>query len=370
MKQFDKSEVIGGLLVLFVGVLIGAFWLSDVASPAIGLFTSIGSIATALTLVFLVIQNKKQEKHQLDMWKEQREMLVFQKLQMHKSLFNDLLNELEDNLNVTFFDRTGFYKKIFPDNGFNNFSAVVLNIKGDIKADSLPDCISMHQRLIKSLEDYEAMKSNTFVNQHLTDLLRFGSMLHVTLPNEHKFGDITCTIGSNTFCLTNIFELNKTISIYEKVLARICDFSELEHVSSRKNWDGSHYHQALFDFVFLQLNHREFNVNLGQVQSVISDIYKRFIKNGENYLCEDNVVSSVLFYVHILFAEGFKNTDEEQAIIKLLPLLKELYQALEDQYQHPTILMSDKQNHILRTTKFSIDCLSKRLNQLQKRITF
>lgn len=343
----------------------------------------LGSIGTVLTLAFLIVQNRsqakeikeereKRESHETEqqrMWKEQREMLTFQKLQMHKSLFNDLLDELEGNLNVTFFDRTGMYKKFFPYNGFNQFYAVVhpQEIK-NIQAGSLQDCKVLHSRVINNLKDYESIQSKDFVYGHLQDLLRFGSLLHLTLPNEHQFGDITCMIGSEDVLITNIFEPHKTISTYEQVLQRLCDFVELKHSSSRMFWGGGFYQQALFDFIFLQIGYREFTVHLGEVRGVISNIYTSCVKNIDDTWRDDSSVREELFNIQLLFSSELKNATEAEAIRNLLRCTKGLYQALEEHSGQSQPLSTDKQFQTLKALNSSIERLSDRLDKLQKRI--
>lgn len=378
-KEFKYYLMIIAAVLL---VVIGAIW-----GGAMKVFGDtgaawLGSVGTISTLAFLIYQNTSQAKEirderakreaheakQQNMWNEQREMLIFQKLQTHKSLFNDLLDELEKRFCITFFDRTGLYKKIFPSNGFNQFSAVVhpKSIK-DIEAGTLQDCKSLHNRVIASLMNYEKIKSKDFVHDHLHDLLSFSSLLHLTLPNQHHFGDVTCRIGSENVPLTNIFNPNKTIVIYEQVLQQLCDFAELEHSSSNMYWGGGYYKEALLDFFFLQIYNREFTVHLGEIRGLISGIYENFVKHTDDSWQSTHSVRGALSHIKLFFREELKDTTEEDVTNELLLQTKDLYQALEEHYMTPNLL-TDKQEQTLKILKSTIHRLSKRLDILQKGI--
>lgn len=382
------------VLVIFslVFFVLGAFITGGIMSTSVSLTdapanwvsaigTAMAALGTVLTLGFLIYQNielrrsqqeetLKREAHeekQQNMWNEQREMLVFQKLQTHKSLFNDLLDELEKRFCITFFDRTGLYKKIFPSNGFNQFSAVVhpKSIK-DIEAGTLQDCKSLHNRVIASLMNYEKIKSKDFVHDHLHDLLSFSSLLHLTLPNQHHFGDVTCRIGSEDLSLTNIFNPNETIFIFEQVLQRLCDFAELEHSSSNMYLGGGFYKEALLDF-FLQIYNREFTVHLGEIRDLISGLYENFVKHTDDSWKSTPSVRGALSHIKLFFREELKETTEEDVTNKLLLQTKDLYQALEEHYMTPSLL-TDKQEQTLEILKSTIHRLSKRRDILQKGI--
>ncbi|EQB8915962.1 hypothetical protein ACYVL9_001767 [Vibrio fluvialis] len=390
MKMPDPFHLLVLVIFSLVFFVLGAFITGGIMSTSVSLTdapanwvsaigTAMAALGTVLTLGFLIYQNielrrsqqeetLKREAHeekQQNMWNEQREMLVFQKLQTHKSLFNDLLDELEKRFCITFFDRTGLYKKIFPSNGFNQFSAVVhpKSIK-DIEAGTLQDCKSLHNRVIASLMNYEKIKSKDFVHDHLHDLLSFSSLLHLTLPNQHHFGDVTCRIGSEDLPLTNIFNPNETIFIFEQVLQRLCDFAELEHISSNMYWGGGYYKEALLDF-FLRINYLEYTVHLGEIRGLISGIYENFVKHTDDSWKSTPSVRGALSHIKLFFREELKDTTEEDVTNKLLLQTKDLYQALEEHYMTPSLL-TDKQEQTLKILKSTIHRLSKRLDILQK----
>ncbi|EKO3466470.1 hypothetical protein U2G54_000968 [Vibrio fluvialis] len=375
MKQFDKREVIGGLLVLFVGVLIGSFWLSDVAEPVQAFFTSLGSLATALTLVFLIVQNTSQakeikeerqkreahEEKQQEMWKEQRKNITFTNLLTHKSLFHDMLNDIEKNLNVAFFDRTGLYKDIFLVNGSRNINA---NIADDqITLGSLQDTKIIHQLVITELSNYEDMITHRFVEDHLTNLLRLGSALHLTLPNNHYFGDITFPSDSEDVFITNIFSPNKTTSIYEHVLEHLCDFAEIDFRNSRTNWETSFYLDALRKFSFRDSFHHGFNINLGQILESTQTIYEAYQYVKCTYLNFSSHFTHAVLEVEDTFYSRLRSVTEREAAVHLKQCAEVLCSSISnfdsedpklENHKHEllkAIDMLDNRNKILRSFK-------------------
>lgn len=84
-RGFESIYIIVAVIVFFVGVFIGAAWLAG--KSALDTIEAAGSLATALTLVFLFYQHvqlkerqDKQEDKQADMWREQNEIILFQKI--------------------------------------------------------------------------------------------------------------------------------------------------------------------------------------------------------------------------------------------------------------------------------------------------
>lgn len=101
------------------------------------LATWFAAAGTILTLAFLINQHmqlksmqdteradrENHEKKQQEMWQEQKEMLSFQKFQVHKEEFNKLLDQLEKNFpKIKFNDRIYLYQILFPGNDFMSSS--------------------------------------------------------------------------------------------------------------------------------------------------------------------------------------------------------------------------------------------------------
>ncbi|ENY8010253.1 hypothetical protein ACF1UB_001239 [Vibrio fluvialis] len=322
MKQFDKREVIGGLLVLFVGVLIGSFWLADIATPVQAFFTSLGSLATALTLVFLFVQNMSQAKElkeerddrkahedaQKNMWQEQREMLTFQKLQMHKSMFNDLLNEVERFHGVSFYDRVGLYKKCFPNNNLGHFNDTLQSSLSNKNNNGLSECADLFLKAVgnKGQKPYLG-------NDLLQALMQLSQKLHLSLPNKNNFGDISLGVGNNTLLITNIFSLSRTITIYTHTFERLYDFCGLEfdYEIAGHNFDT----HPLFDYVF-RTNNIPFDVEFGKMDGPIKLLYGVLKNINRNSSTISQQLHAEVLNVEGIFEDGLTNkTDKESALI-------------------------------------------------------
>lgn len=328
MKQFDKREVIGGLLVLFVGVLIGSFWLSDVAAPAVAFFTSIGSLATAFTLGFLVWQNSqqakrldKQEEHQLNMWEEQREMLVFQKLQTHKGMFNDLLNEIEHDLDVKFDDRLGLYRKIFPNNDLSHFD--ITTISKDTSKSHLIECRMLFTKISKH-EKSDMLQAHKL----LIELLNLRGKLHLSFTNNNNFGDITTGDDISPTVIVNVFALSETISIYQQVLEKLYDFCglRLDYVITHYNF----HNNPLFDCVFASDDLPGFEIHWGNLKLITRHLYnvtKNVDRRSPTY--HEDMYEEVR-QAEELFENRLRNKTTEEALEEINCAVDDLYSATLD----------------------------------------
>lgn len=376
---FLASVVLGGLIV--GGILTASFELRPFDSQWISAFgTVLAAVGTVFTLWFLIYQNASQaeelrqerknrkdhEDEQKNMWQEQREMLTFQKLQMHKSLFNDLLNELEVNHGIKFYNRTELYKNIFPDNNFSKFSAQVLPQSIiDAQTGSLQDSKTIYEKIVKSQTDYDAIQSSNFVHSHLLDLKDFIFLLHLTFPNQNNFGDITYYFDSKDYLIINIFDLERNFSICEEVFQHLCDFAGLEHSPIRTNLGIAFYTEAVFKYFFGQIGYGEFTFNLGQVRGSFIEIYKLITQLPKDSEFQDSAVSGVALLINGLFINDFKNLSEKDAIAKLLPQTRYLHELLEED-SFSVDLPNKKQDTMLRWLSSANARLSNRLKLLQK----
>jgi hypothetical protein len=109
-------------------LLVSFKYLNDISNimtsqNIIGFFTSLGSLATFGTLVYLIMQNKEQKNHQskqVKMWDEQNEQLSFQKYQTHRAEFFNLISSIEVRNNGVFVvkHKNKLYNRLFPRNSF------------------------------------------------------------------------------------------------------------------------------------------------------------------------------------------------------------------------------------------------------------
>ena len=104
------------IVVLLVGILIGVFFPAKYAPQTAVVISSIGNIATALTLMFLVYESfiNKSER------REQREMINLQRYENHINLFKQRTLSIENDSRyqnlIKFKNADLLYKKIFREN--------------------------------------------------------------------------------------------------------------------------------------------------------------------------------------------------------------------------------------------------------------
>lgn len=261
-------------------VVVGAIW-----GGAMKVFGDtgaawLGSVGTISTLAFLIYQNTSQAKEireerakreaheakQQNMWNEQREMLVFQKLQTHKSLFNDLLDELESSYTVTFIDRSDFYKKIFPDNNFYSFSVDCDSVNVLCRTRNVLD------KTFEQLSNTSEMYSFSFVKHHLHSIKDVCLNLHLRLPNDKLFGDVI--LHPEQIVVTNVFNSLEFIIKYQNILKRLCDFSGITYDTKNPQLQTTFYSRVLFDFAlkFPTSDKGRIKIELGNIKSAIKNI--------------------------------------------------------------------------------------------------
>lgn len=334
-------------------VVVGAIW-----GGAMKVFGDtgaawLGSVGTISTLAFLIYQNTSQakeireerqkredhEEKQQEMWEEQRKMLTFQKLQMHKSLFNELLSELENSLKITFYDRTGFYKKIFFDNNFDRFSPYLyLTEFNRFKLDSLQEIELLHKRLIDDMTDFDNLRSSRFSQNHLGDLSAIGYKLHLKQQNNNDLGDITFTFNHETTFVINLFSPRQTIHIYEQVIQKLSDFAAYPYFSQNVLFGGGFYNEALFQYALQNKDHSPYTINLEGIHEPLSIIYSSYTSIIENLSPIGDEVDhlsfkQLRFYLsetEKLLFDGLAKADVEAATQKLASLARNLATSLNN----------------------------------------
>lgn len=97
-----------------------AMWIGAIA-------TICAAVGTVSTLLFLVRQHFENSAREQEMWKEQREKLIFDKYNAHKSQFISLLSEYEqtNSYGITIRNKNAFYRKVFPSNTLSNFNVTL-----------------------------------------------------------------------------------------------------------------------------------------------------------------------------------------------------------------------------------------------------
>ena len=130
-------------------------------------FGAIGSIATAATLAFLIWQYFFKQQELFD---RNIEVINFQKYQIHKQLFNELIDGIESSYKdeIGFFDRGRVYNDIFPSNNFNA-TTYQINLNKECKACDLADLSVKYNLLLEKLQNQD--KSENQGNRQVQNLI-------------------------------------------------------------------------------------------------------------------------------------------------------------------------------------------------------
>ncbi|MBL4830901.1 MAG: hypothetical protein JKY55_13585 [Aliivibrio sp.] len=271
MKRFDFNEVVVGFLLLFIGILIGSFWFSDIVESFVKGAATLGSLATAATLIVLIIQNiqirknqasqddriQKNDNKQHQMWDEQKMMLSFQKYQMHQKSFNDLLDDLENthqNLNIKFYERPDLYKKLFPKNNVNSLDFHSSQIDEISKG-----CINL---LVSELEYFSENNTHKVIDTFLNIFKR----IHMSFSCNSTIGDISnmgSRTGFNVFCYSNL------VFAYFDIIIALYSFSNIKNNtfcanSSSFPWLGEYEISTIINY---SINNGD--IDLGKIDPVL-----------------------------------------------------------------------------------------------------
>lgn len=364
-KEFKYYLAIVAAILL---VIVGAVW-----GGAMGVFGDtgaawLGSVGTISTLAFLIYQNTSQakeireerqkreahEKKQQEMWQQQRENLTFQKLQMHKQEFNNLLDELSQRFAITFFDRTKLYNNIFPNNRLQSSDVDIKLCGADIGI--LPKAIESHEKLLDLVnhiasERLDNLDDIKLSEQFLAETLKLRQYLHINLPNNNFFGDITCGNLNNCFVVTNIFSSLHTTSIYGETLRGLLDF--VGETLDKTVRSTGFYNQPLCTFASEPSLQIGYDVNLGGIANAFSSIY-HVIKTNDRDLIEDKMLSKALFHAVLTIESDLQNETESRAAEQLKSVAESLERALSKS-RDPNIRERDKCINLLKSAMNELD---------------
>lgn len=219
MKHFDSNELLIGSIVLLVGILVGSFWLGNTSEWA----TPLGSLGTAGTLIFLIIQNielrKRQdaEQNQKDeIWKEQKEMLHFQKYQEHKKAFLEHIEYLESlyTHKLKFKHKSSLYSKVFPLNSFENCQSSIDELESST---ALKNLIEISRKIDDNLYSQNICYQSLF-----EDILDISNILGLDIVND-KLG----TIEISDKVELDFFDPTVTIDMIKHIIVQIINFARL-----------------------------------------------------------------------------------------------------------------------------------------------
>lgn len=248
--DFENIYIFVAVTILFVGVFIGSVWLAG--QSVLKWFETLGSLATAGTFLFMLYQHKQikerqdtQESKQEEMWAEQKEMLSFQKFQIHKSMFFSLLEELEEKLNVVFENKSKLYRSLFPKNNINNFDSKTQKIKGEL---GLPNIIYLYNAVVSDIKKTSQMDINE-ISRHFDRAFYLIDALYVKINVHHQLGSVFYNVNGGKYYLFNVFNPEEAILIYREVIERISDFCD-EYTELKLVDTSGYYEEGIMDYCF------------------------------------------------------------------------------------------------------------------------
>lgn len=242
----------------------------------------------------LKVERDKREEHerkQQNMWQEQNEHLSFKKFQTHKTMFTEMLHELENKFKdeFYFYDIDGLYEELFPKNGFLSCQTIVnLESAGENRAGSLKDALDGYLFLNESLDDCHKYTANSYEHSHkfLGQLLTLSSNLHIDFKPNSEYGGVYADIKvGEPWFLLNVFSPLRTAIIIEHVLKRLCSFTGNQGaVVSLSHKQTSFLFETLQNFAFKHTNLRGYKFStydMGTVIYLLNDI-KNALPNYRN----------------------------------------------------------------------------------------
>ncbi|PMM61874.1 hypothetical protein [Vibrio lentus] len=287
--------LLGGLVLGFLVDLIFSNWV-DSGSTTFGnwamwtgaFFTLFAALAAGIaakgalsTLSFMRNQhvqiteeNSQRFIHEQAVWGEQREMLLFQKQREHKQEFYNVLDNLQKEHSIEFYQRSKFYSSLFPENKFN-YCNYHIELNEDI-ADSLGDINFLFSKISSSFEKFGQLsgeKTSEHLEKHLSDISTFSSMLHINFQDNGEVGNIYWDVDQleKKPHILNIFDSLHTTIVMQEVFFELLGFSGNTQPKSINHQRTSFYQNALLGFFKCRHYRSRFNVEKGEV-SVYLDL--------------------------------------------------------------------------------------------------
>ncbi|MBP64064.1 MAG: hypothetical protein CMJ62_21295 [Planctomycetaceae bacterium] len=225
-----------------------------------GLFTYLAAVGTIGTLLFLIIQQQRneqsREKHER-LIIQQMDVLAFEQYRNHRMMFFDKLNELSKEYNgeIHFPERDRVYSSLFYMNTPRETTfRLSIDAEKGTRFHDIIDCIAKYKEISALLTDY---KNGRKITKLLIEIADLNYCLGISLKRPPRSGDIFFhgqSIAVNVECI------DKAIERIERVLNEIMYFSENQPLESI-------YHKAqgpyLRDYVKAQLaipKNSDFNI--------------------------------------------------------------------------------------------------------------
>ncbi len=329
----------------------------------------IGSVSTAITFLFLILQNikireqqeaankrqeeaeKRQEqfeKQQKELWDSQQVKIQFEMYQAHKREFFRVLDDIEKSatIDIEFYNRETLYRRVFP---MNNFSQVDLKIEiNDSRKYDLVNFTDIHDAFKSSIDDLNTfITSSKSVEKNTEDvkffifrLLRLSEKLQLTIKPTGRFGDVSY----DGKLLINAYAFDETINIFSHAFEGISAFSGNNNISSLAVFNMSNTQYLLQDLVFsIVPRHKEFNFNIDPNSYAVAlhNLYKFYRKmdltnaDTRSYLLEFKELSNDLVKTETLVNDTYKLSRLTTRIynsIRLLEKKKDISKSMFDEF--------------------------------------
>ncbi|MEQ6344895.1 hypothetical protein [Vibrio cyclitrophicus] len=288
----NKNEVVAGFLCGFIGLLVGSFWLNGSTNWLFDLIATLGSIATAGSFIYIILDNrklrlaqdnetyerkkeehkqrkelnierKKREEHELkqqQLWEEQMAMAAFEKYQRHQVMFDSLLDslELKHNHLFKFVDRIALYELLFPSNTptyceyyIENFYSSFQEYIFTTSKSSISDTISA---LEPTLTPGQFIQAISLMKNSLR--IKFQGNLNIggfsSIPNENldiNLFDPLLTCQIMTDIVKRLVAFSTNIPTNHKLSLSHPNYSFIEsirgHIADNHSWAGEFKHHVL-----------------------------------------------------------------------------------------------------------------------------
>lgn len=220
-------------------------------------------------------ENAQRFIHERAVWGEQRKMLLFQKQREHKQEFYNVLDNLQKEHSIEFFERSKFYSSLFPENKFD-----YCNYRIDLDesvAGSLGDISFLFNQISSSFEKFGQLSGNEIIEhieKHLYYVLRFSSRLHVNFQDNGEVGNVDWDVDQleRKPHVLNIFDSLRTTIVIQEVFFELLGFSGNFLPKSINHQRTSFYQNALLGFFKCPHYRTKFNVEKGEVGIYLDSI--------------------------------------------------------------------------------------------------
>lgn len=212
---------------------------SDFGSLISGLFTLLGSLATVMTMVFLLRQNKDNLQRidkQLTQSEEsfrasvsfnkfQQEQMMFDKFKLHREMFKDLLIQFElDEDDISISSKMELYSDIFNYNSFMHCETSV-QLHSKINPERIPSKLSAivdKRNIILQRIEKDVYLSNPLLLMH--DIYDFNSFVGLKYISPVRQGDILLYGQTIVF---NVLDVKRSLLMIDHLTLKLVAFAHM-----------------------------------------------------------------------------------------------------------------------------------------------